>query len=85
MFFGQINASATLPIHVRMHLMNSKFLVSCTLPYIACLFLPYKWRLSFPSKKRATKSRSRNWNVKPHSRCHACVTESIPVWRLASY
>jgi len=26
MFFGHINAPATLPIYVHMHLMNSKFL-----------------------------------------------------------
>ena len=48
----QINASATLHIYVRLHLMNSKFLarlytsVTCVL-----VFMLYNWRLSFPSEE----------------------------------
>jgi len=41
MFFGQINAPATLPIYVLMHLVNSKFLgrLYCTLPPVSFFFM----------------------------------------------
>ena len=43
MFFGQMNAPATLPIYVLMHLVNSKFLsrLYCTLRAVAFFFMLY--------------------------------------------
>jgi len=61
MFFGQINARATLPIYVFMHLVNSKFLGSlyCTLPDVACFFYAIQQSFSFASEERDTASQKK--------------------------
>jgi len=84
MFFGQINAPATLPICVLMHLVNNKFLSRLyrTLEPVACYFNAIQRSLSFSSDhKHATEMAGRRHStVKPHSRCHAlCYIKYICV------
>ena len=64
MFFGQINAPATLPIYVLMHFVNSKFLgrLYCTLPAITCFLNAIQRSLSFASEDRPEE----NNIVRPH-------------------
>ena len=67
MFFGQINAPATLPIYVLMHLLNSKFLgrLYCTLPLVAFLFMLHN--KAFLLNEERDRNLEENSIVKPHS------------------
>jgi hypothetical protein len=86
MFFGQINAPATLSIYVRIHHMNSKFLGRLyTSPCRLFVFMQYNWRLSSPTEMwdRVGQQKITLWSLIHTAKL--TVRWSIYVWRRVSY
>ena len=67
MFFGQINASATLPIYVLMHLINSKFLRTLYTSSRRLFFMLYNETFLLLLRNVTQNRPAENNTVKPHS------------------